>query len=64
MKQIKITFTKQDLQKKVQRKQLIIDTHLNAIRNAEKLQDLGLLEFNKKNLAQNQEELKLLQERI
>ena len=64
MKQIKITFTKQDLQKKVQRKQLIIDTHLNAIRNAEKLQDLELLEFNKKNLAQNQEELKLLQVRI
>ena len=64
MKQIKITFTKQDLQKKVQRKQLIIDTHLNAIRNAEKLQDLELLEFNKKNLARNQEELKLLQERI
>ena len=59
MKQIKITFTKQDLQKKVQIKLLI-----NAIRNAEKLQDLELLEFNKKNLAQNQEELKLLQERI
>ena len=64
MKQIKITFTKQDLQKKVQRKQLIIETHLNAIRNAEKIQDLELLEFNKKNLAQNQEELKLLQVRI
>jgi hypothetical protein len=61
LKQIKITFTKQDLQKKVQRKQLIIDTHLNAIRNAEKLQDYELLEFNKKNLVQNQQELKLLQ---
>jgi hypothetical protein len=36
---IKLTFTKQDIQTKIQRKKFIIDSFKNAIRNAEKIGD-------------------------
>lgn len=47
---IKLTFSKQDIQTKIQRKRFIIDSFKNAIRNAEKIGDEEMVRIGKESL--------------
>jgi hypothetical protein len=57
---IKLTFTKQDIQTKIQRKKFIIDSFKNAIRNAEKIGDKEMARISQESLYKNEKELSLL----
>lgn len=50
---IKLTFSKQDIQAKIQRKKFIIDSFKHAIRNAEKIGDKEMISISKESLSKN-----------